>query len=221
MVEPAFALVVQGAKRVVLGQHVLQYQAGEFLIFTVDLPLMANIIQASQQQPFIGLGITLKPGLISDLLLESERYDEADNSGLGIMVGHATDDILEPVVRLLKLPEDAEDIPILLPAIEREIHWRLIKGPCGHLVRQIGIADSHIMKIGQAIRWLRSNYRESFLVETLARMVGMSVTSFHRHFLEITSYAPLQFQKEIRLQEARSQLLQGREILDKSEAKRS
>ena len=125
----------------------------------------------------------------------------------GFALGDLTDNLLEPVVRMLRLLDRPQDIAVLMPMIEREILWRLINSELGTTVRQLGRAESRIMRVGRAIIWLRNHFAEPVRVEDLADMVEMSVTSFHRHFLGVTAMSPLQFQKQIRLQEARSRLL--------------
>jgi AraC-like DNA-binding protein len=209
MAEPAFGLVAQGAKRVVLGNRVFDYAAGQYLIFSVDLPLSGHVVQASAKEAFLGFGLTLKPDAIAALLLETgvPRKAKAKTEPPGIAVSDLTDDLLDPIVRLFRLLDRPEDIPVLAPAIEREILWRLINGEQGEMVRQLGLADSRMTQIGRAIRWIRDHYAEAVRIEDLADMVGMSLTSFHRHFLGVTSLSPLQFQKQIRLHEARSRLL--------------
>src|SRR6202166_3793497 len=182
LAEPTFGLVAQGAKRVVLGNQVFDYAAGQYLIFSVDLPLSGSVVHASATEPFLGFGLKLKPDVIAAHLLD-------------------------PIVRLLRLLDRPEDIAVLAPAIEREIFWRLINGAQGAMVRQLGLADSRMTQIGRAIRWIRDHYAETVRIEDLANKIGMSLTSFHRHFLGVTSLSPLQFQKQIRLQEARSRLL--------------
>jgi AraC-like DNA-binding protein len=209
MAEPAFGLVVQGAKRVVLGNRVFDYAAGQYLIFSVDLPLSGHVVQASATEAFLGFGLTLKPAAIAALLLETDapRKAKTKTEPPGIAVSDLTDDLLDPIVRLFRLLDRPEDIPVLAPAIEREILWRLINGEQGAMVRQLGLADSRMTQIGRAIRWIRDHYAEAIRIEDLADMAGMSLTSFHRHFLGVTSLSPLQFQKQICLQEARSRLL--------------
>jgi AraC-like DNA-binding protein len=207
MAEPAFALVAQGAKHVVLGNQVFDYAAGQYLIYSVDLPLSAHIVQATATEPFLGLGLTLKPDAIASLLLEAGAPRKAKSEPPGIAVSDLTADLLDPVVRLLRLLDRPEDIPILAPSIEREILWRLVNGQQGVMVRQLGLADSRMTQIGRVIRWIRSHYAETIRVEDLADIAGMSVTSFYRHFRGVTSLSPIQFQKQIRLQEARSRLL--------------
>jgi AraC-like DNA-binding protein len=140
-------------------------------------------------------------------LLETGAPRKAKTEPPGIAVSDLTDDLLEPIVRILRLLDRPEDIPVLAPAIEREILWRLINGEQGAMVRQLGVADSRTTQIGRAIRWVRDHYAETLRIEDLASVAGMSLTSFHRHFVGVTSLSPLQFQKQIRLQEARSRLL--------------
>jgi AraC-like DNA-binding protein len=207
LAEPAFGFVAQGAKRVVLGNQVFDYAAGQYLIFSVDLPLSGYVLQASATEPFLGFGLKLKPDAIAALLLETSARRKVEAEPPGIAVSDLTDDLLDPVVRLLRLLDRPEDIPILAPAIEREILWRLVNGEQGAMVRQLGLADSRMTQIGRAIRWIRDHYAETVRIEELADIAGMSLTSFHRHFLGVTSLSPLRFQKQIRLQEARSRLL--------------
>ena len=204
--EPAFAIVVQGAKRAVLGERTFDYSAGQYLIVSVDLPLTANIVKASPQEPFLALGLKLNAATIATLLVETGVIRNNRTGPSAIAVSDLTDDFLDPVVRLLRLLDRPEDIPVLLPAIEREIYWRLVNGDQGAMIQQIGLADSRVAQVSKAIRWIRGNYTEVLGVEALAEMVGMSLTSFHRHFRAVTSLSPLQYQKQIRLQQARARL---------------
>jgi AraC-like DNA-binding protein len=205
--EPVFALVAQGTKQVCLGDRVFEYSTGRYLIVSVDLPLEAHVAEATLDKPYLGLGFSLRPEAIATLLLEAGTMPVGQSNPSGIAVSDLTDDLVEPVVRLLKLVDRPKDVLILGAAIEREILWRLISGPQGAMVRQIGLADSRMAQIGRAIRWIRNHYAESFRVEDLARIAGMSVTSLHRHFLGVTSLTPIQYQKQIRLQMARSRLM--------------
>ena len=205
--EPVFALVAQGTKRVGLGDKVFDYSAGRYLIVSVDLPLDASIVKATAAAPYLGLGFSLRPEAIATLLLATRPALSARSEPPGIAVSDVTDDLVDPVVRLLRLLDRPADIPVLAAAIEREILWRLINGPQGTMVRQIGSADSRMARIAQAIRWIRRHYAEPVRIEELARVAGMSVTSFHRHFRGITSMTPIQYQKCLRLQTARSRLM--------------
>lgn len=206
VVEPVFSLVAQGAKRILLGERTFDYAAGRYLIASVDLPVSGQITQASADAPFLGLSLLLKPDLMASLLLETGTPRQSEAELQGVAVSTLTEDLLEPIVRLLRLLDRPDDIPVLAPAIEREIYWRLLHGEQGAMIRQLGLADSRMAQISRAIRWIREHFAEALRVEELAEFVGMSVTSFHRHFLRVTSFSPLQFQKQIRLQEARTRL---------------
>jgi AraC-like DNA-binding protein len=205
VVEPAFALAVQGTKRAVINDKVFEYGAGQFLILSVDLPLTTHVVHASPNKPFLGFGLILKPAAIASLLLETGRSDKTE--ARGIAVSGLTADLIDPVVRLLRLVDRPDDVPVLGPAIEREILWRLINSDQGATVRQIGLVGSRISKVARAIRWIRTRYAGILRTEDLAQLAGMSVTSFHRHFRAVTSMTPIQYQKQIRLQEARARLL--------------
>ena len=154
----------------------------------------------------------MRPEAIATLLLETGPTPSARSEPPGIAVSDVTDDLVDPVVRLLRLLDRPADIPVLAAAIEREILWRLINGPQGTMVRQIGSADSRMARIAQAIRWIRRHYAEPIRIEELARVAGMSVTSFHRHFRGVTSMTPIQYQKRLRLQTARSRLMSTAEV---------
>lgn len=209
--EPVFVMVAQGAKRSVLVDQSFDYHAGQYLIISVDLPIHGCVVRASETEPYLAVGMTLKPESIAKLLLETGTPPVPRSERPGIAVSNASDELVDPVVRLLRLLERPEDIPVLLPSIEREILWRLMSGDQGCLLRQLGLADSRMSQIGRSIKWLRSHYCEPMKIEDLAEIAGMSMTSFHRHFRAITAMSPLQYQKRIRLQEARTRLLTGKE----------
>lgn len=205
--EPVFAVVVQGAKRTVLADRVFEYRAGHFLVASVELPVSSCVIQASEKAPFMGLGLTLKPELIASVLLETPSADAGVVERLGFDVSEAPAELLDAVVRLLRLLDRPSDIAVLRPLIEREIIWRLLCSEQGEMVRQIGLADSRLSRIRRAIGWIRERYAQPLEIEALARQAAMSPTSFHRHFRAATAMSPLQFQKQIRLQQARSRLM--------------
>src|SRR6267142_530022 len=205
--EPVFAVIAQGAKRTVLADRVFEYRAGHFLVASVELPLTSRILHASVKMPFLGLGLKLKPELIASILLETSSTDRGMVEHLGMYVSEAPAELLDAVVRLVRLLERPADIPVLRPLIERELVWRLLNGEQGGTVRQIGLADSRLSRIRRAIRAIRDRYAEPIDIEELAQLVAMSPTSFHRHFRAATAMSPLQYQKQIRLQQARSRLM--------------
>jgi len=211
--EPTFAVVAQGGKRAVLAERVFDYGEGQYLVVGLDLPIVSNVVQASAEQPYLAVGVALKPAAIATLLLETASAGSPAAHPLGMAVSDATPELLEPVVRLLRLLDRPGDIAVLRPMIEREILWRLLAGDQGPMVRQIGLADSRLSQIGHAVRWIREHYAEMFRIEDLARLSAMSPSSFHRHFRAVTAMSPLQYQKQVRLQEARTRLLaQSRDV---------
>jgi AraC-like DNA-binding protein len=201
---PVLALIAQGAKRTTLADRVYDYRAGQYLIATVDLPLSAQVTEA----PFLGLGLPLKQSLIADLLLETgtEAGPSAEPDA-GVLVSDLSDDLIDAVVRLLRLAEHPADFAVLAPAAEREIHWRLMNGPHAATVRRIGMPGSRVALVGQAVRWLAEHYDQPIRISDLAAHIGVSVPTLNRHFRTITAMSPLQYQKQLRLQRARVELL--------------
>jgi AraC-like DNA-binding protein len=205
--EPAFIVVAQGTKRTVVNDQIFQYGAGQYLIVSVDLPVLAQVTRATKKEPYLVFALRLKPASIAPLLLEAAARDRGDRPVAGAAVSAATSELLDPVARFLRLLDRPRDIAVLAPMLEREILWRLLDGEQAAMVRQIGLADSRLSQIARAIRWIRAHYAEIFTIGDLARIAGMSGSSFHRHFRAVTTMSPLQYQKRIRLQEARLRLL--------------
>lgn len=206
LTEPLLVVMAQGGKQLLLGDEVFEYRAGEVLIVTADLPVTGHFIDASPEVPSLGLGLVLRPATIAPLLLESAAGPRTTPSAPAMVTGTASPELLDAAARMLRLLDSPADIPVLAPLIEREILWRLLTGPYAEVIRQIGLADSSLTHISRAIRWIRDNYAEPMRIADLARLAGMSPAAFHRHFRAITALSPLQFQKRIRLQEARSLL---------------
>ncbi|GAB3457713.1 AraC family transcriptional regulator [Streptomonospora sediminis] len=205
MAEPSLAVVGQGVKRTVLNGTPYDYRAGRFVVVSLDLPVTGQALEAAPDAPFVCFSMALKPALIAPLLVEAA--DAAKPPAFsGLAVSDATAELLDPVVRLLRLGDRPADLRVLAPGIEREILWRLITGEQGALVRQIGLVDGNLAHISRAIRWIREHYNEPVLIADLAEIAGMSPSSFHRHFRAATSMTPVRFQKRLRLQEARALL---------------
>jgi AraC-like DNA-binding protein len=205
--EPGLGIVAQGAKNTVVGDRVFEYGAGDFVVTSVDLPISSHVVRASATRPYLACRMTLNPAAIASLLLEAPGTDELVTAPCGMGVHKAAPELLEAAARLLRLLDNPRDAPVLRPLIEREILWRLLCGAQGGRVRQIGLADSRLAQVSQAIRWIRQHFAEAVSIEELAQLATMSVSSFHRHFRAVTAMTPIQFQKQIRLQEARSRLL--------------
>jgi AraC-like DNA-binding protein len=209
VVEPRCVVLAQGLEHFGVGKTTFTYRAGQFLVISVDLPLQAHVIEATKEVPCLGLSFILKPEAIASLLLEGDAARPRRTDPPGIAISPLTPELLDPFVRLLRLLDRPGDIPVLSAAIEREILWRLINGLQGPTVQQIGLADSRMAQIGRATRWARRHYARKFRIEELAEIAGMSVTSFHRHFRRVTSLTPIQYQRQLRLQAARSRLMSG------------
>jgi AraC-like DNA-binding protein len=200
------AVVAQGAKRLAFGDQVYEYRAGQYLVASIDLPVTGEFVDTGRDEPALGFGMTLEPSAVAELLLDVGSGAMAEPQGEawpGIMVSAASDDLLDAVVRLLRLLDSPRDRKALVPVFKREILWRLINGDQGNAVRQLGLADSRLNQITRAVRWIRENYTRPFRVEDMAQLSGMSVSAFHRHFQAATGMSPIQFQKHIRLLQAR------------------
>jgi AraC-like DNA-binding protein len=200
------ALIAQGAKTLALGDRVYEYHAGQYLIASIDLPVTGHYTEASRDRPALGFGLALQPSAIADLLLQAPAGDRRRAGGgapSAMAVSDAPAELVDAAVRMLRLLDQPRDIPVLAPLIRRELLWRLLTGEQGAAVRQLGLADSSLAHIARAVRWIRDNYRESFRVDDVAQMSGMSVSAFYRNFQAVTAMSPVQFQKQIRLQHAR------------------
>ena len=200
------ALIAQGAKRLALGERVYDYHAGQYLLASVDMPVTGHFVEASPQHPALGFGLTLQPAAVAELLLQAGPGDvppAGSGASPGIAVSDASDELIDAVVRLLRLLDRPRDVKVLAPLVKREILWRLVTGEQGATVRQLGLADSNLTHIARAVRWIRDHHAQSFRVQDLARLSGMSVSAFYRNFQAVTAMSPIQFQKQIRLQEAR------------------
>jgi AraC-like DNA-binding protein len=200
------ALIAQGAKRIALGDRVYEYRAGQYLVASVDLPVTGHFTKASPDRPALGFGLILRPATVAELLLQAAPGDlppAGSGAPSAMAVSDAPGQLVDAVVRLLRLLDQPRDMAVLAPLIKREILWRLITGEQGAIVRQLGLADSSLTHIARAVRWIRDHYTRSFRVEDLAQRTGMSVSAFYRNFQAVTAMSPIQFQKQIRLQQAR------------------
>ena len=188
----ALAMVAQGGKRVALGERIHRYEAGQHLVASVDVPVIGQAVAGG---PTLGFGMTLEPAIVAELLPQAPRAVEHS----GIVVSDAPKELLDAVVRLLRLLDRPRDRKTLAPLVKREIHWRLLTGEHGAAVRRLSAPSP----ITRAVRWIRENYARPFRVADMAGIAGMSVPTFHRNFHAVTAMSPIQFQKQIRLQSAR------------------
>jgi len=209
--EPSICLSAQGSKRVLLGEDVYVYDAHHFLITSVDLPVVAQVIEATREKPWLGLMLKLDQREIARLMVDSNLPSpRAQQASRGMAISEVTVPLLNSFQRLIELLDEPEDIPVLAPLIQREILYRLLVGDQGLRLRQIGATGSQSQQIARAIAWLKGNFKQPLRVDDLAAHARMSTSNFHHHFRALTAMSPLQFQKWLRLHEARLLMLTER-----------
>ncbi len=208
MYEPRICVIAQGAKRVQLGDDAYVYDAHHFLVTSVDLPTFVQVTKASPERPYLGLVLNINQREISQLMVDSNLPPpRPQQSSRGMATGEITLPLLAAFQRLIDLLDDPKDIPILAPIIEREIFYRLLVGDQGTRLRQIAMAGSQSNQIARAIGWLKGNFMRPLHIDDLATQVNMSTSTFHHHFRQVTAMSPLQYQKWLRLNEARRLML--------------
>ncbi|HEX2561672.1 AraC family transcriptional regulator [Phenylobacterium sp.] len=204
--QAALCMIAQGAKVVMLAEETYRYDPATHLVVSVDLPLTGQVVEATPEQPYLCVRVDLDPALLSELMLQQPPPPGAE-SVRGLHLGRTTPELADAVARLVRLLERPQDAAVLAPLVRREIHYRLLTGDQAGIVRQIGAPDSRLSQVNRAIAWIRANFDRPFRIETLAREAGMSASALHQHFKAVTAMSPLQYQKQIRLQEARRLML--------------
>lgn len=204
--EPAVCIIAQGAKVVLLGEEAYRFDRASHLVVSVDLPLVGQVVEATPERPYLCVRVDLQPALLGELMLQQPPQPGGETAR-GLHLSRTTPEMVDAVGRLLGLLDRPQDTPILAPLIRREIHYRLLTGDQAGIVRQIGAPDSRLSQVNRAIAWIRANYDRPFSIEALAREAGMSPSALHQHFRAVTTLSPLQYQKQIRLQEARRLML--------------
>ena len=219
LVEPSIVLVVQGEKQMLVGGVAYPYDVNRFLITSLDLPANSQIVAASADKPCLGLVLKLDLRIMAELIAQGGLplpAERTNDRGVGIGLGTATTVLLEAFKRLLNLLDDPGAIPVLAPLIAREIHYRLLKSDQAARLWQIASVGSQGHRVAKAIDWLKTNYTTALRVEELATHVQMSSSSLHQYFRQLTAMSPLQYQKWLRLNEARRLMLN--ESLDAASA---
>ncbi|WP_077002074.1 AraC family transcriptional regulator [Variovorax sp. KK3] len=217
--QPALCIIVQGAKQVMLRDEVYRYDASCHLVVSVDLPVMGQIVEATPEAPYLCLRLDLDPGEIASLMLQTgtpAAAAPAADEVRGLFLARSTPALLDATLRLVRLLATPEDIGALAPLAEREILYRLLRSEQGPRLAQIATAGTHAHRIAHAIGWLKQHFARPLRIEEIAREVHMSASSLHHHFRAVTAMSPLQFQKQLRLQEARRLMLS--ETLDAATA---
>jgi len=212
---PLICLVQQGGKRVTFGARAFDFAAGHSLLITADVPTVSQITRASAASPYYSLVLELDPAVIADLVAQMGPPAEDDGGPVRV---HATEpEVADAALRVLQLLERPDALPVLQAQRIRELHYWLLAGRHGHAIRRLGWPDGHVQRIARAVKRLRRDFNRPLPVDALAVEAGMSASAFHRHFKSITSLSPLQFQKHLRLIEAR-RLMQSKGIAASSAA---
>jgi AraC-like DNA-binding protein len=203
--EPVLCLVAQGRKQVSMGERTFTYLPGRFVIVSVEVPVIGHVVEASPAEPYLCFVLRLDPVLIGELAMQVPAA--GPDSPLGLRLTEAGPDLVDAACRLLGLLADPAAIPVLAPLAEREILYRLLAGPFGGTLRQIVAGHGRVAQVARAIAWIRQHFADPFRIEALAGSVGMSASTLHEHFRAVTAMSPLQYQKQLRLQEARRLML--------------
>lgn len=206
--QPAVCIVAQGRKQVMAGRSVLTYDPAHYLVAAVEVPVVGQIVEASGAKPYLCLRFDLDPAAIAALIMEAPNNGgDGSAPGTSLAISRVTSALLDAAIRLVRLLDAPDDIAVLAPLAEREILYRLLTGEQAARLRQIAIAESRTQQVTRAIGWIKENFRAPFSVEALAAHAHMSPSTLHANFKAVTAMSPLQYQKQLRLQEARRLIL--------------
>jgi len=204
----SLCVIAQGVKEALLAQDRYIYSPADYLVASVDLPVIAKVIEASPEVPYLALKLEIKSNEILEVLREAQiEANKKESAKRGMYVSQMKQPLLNAITRLVHLLDTPEDIPVLAPLIKKEIIYRVLQGEHGERLKQIAIEGSSTYQINNVIKHIMQNFEKSLKIEELAEIANMSVSSLYRHFTEVTTISPIQFQKQLRLQEARSLLL--------------
>ena len=215
--KPSFCVIAQGSKELVVGDDHFRYDPAHYMISTVELPMIGQIVEASPERPYLGFWLVLEPSVVTSVMVESGAVQRGDGSGLKSVDVSALDgNLLDATLRLVRLVDAPAGYRVLAPLVIREIVYRLLTGAQAGRLRHLATFGGHAHRMVRAVEKFRMNFNKPLRIEEVARELGMSVSGFHAHFRAVTAMSPLQFQKQLRLQEARRLMLS--EDLDAAEA---
>ena len=206
--QPAVYVVVQGRKQVTVGGETYVYDPSQYLAVSLELPAVGNVVEATPEAPYLCLTLRVDARELAALVVESgQPTPRDDHDGRAIFVSALEAPLLDGLLRLVKLLDAPQDIPVLAPLIRRELHYRLLQGDQRGRLAEMALGDGRLRRVAGAITWIREHYAESLSVEALARLANMSPSALHAHFKAVAGVSPVQYQKHLRLQEARRLLL--------------
>jgi len=208
--QPCLGIVVQGRKRAILNDEVFHYDALNYLVVSVTLPGMAQVVEASPEHPYLSLRLTLDLEEIARLILElGDRVPSRPSSDRGLFVARLDEPLLDAVLRMVKLLDTPEDLDVLAPIVQREIYYRMLRGELGYRLADLAQSESGNHRVVRAIEWLKQHYAAPLRIEDLADAVHLSPSALHHRFKAVTAMSPLQYQKHLRLHEARRLMFAG------------
>jgi AraC-like DNA-binding protein len=201
--DPMINLILQGSKTMTVGDRTLRYDPATYFVMSIDLPAVGAVHAAETGEPYLAVSLTLDPTVLATLLADLPKPMGRYENDPGFSVAAVTPELMDAWVRMLRLMGNPDAIAALAPAYEREILFRVLQGPHGWMLREIAAPDTAMARVNLAIQWIRRDFAEPIRVETLAQKAAMSVSAFHRHFKTVTTLSPLQYQKRVRLLQAR------------------
>lgn len=202
--DPMINLILQGSKTMTVGDRTLRYDPATYFVMSIELPAVGAVHAAETGEPYLAVSLTLDPTVLATLLADLPKPMGRYESDPGFSVAAITPELMDAWVRMLRLMGNPDAIAALAPAYEREILFRVLQGPHGWMLREIAAPDTAMARVSLAIQWIRRDFSEPIRVESLAQKAAMSVSAFHRHFKAVTTLSPLQYQKRIRLLQART-----------------
>ncbi|MCE7517571.1 AraC family transcriptional regulator N-terminal domain-containing protein [Vreelandella titanicae] len=205
--DPMINLILQGSKTMTVGDRTLRYDPATYFVMSIELPAVGAVHPSSSGEPYLALSLTLEPAMLSMLLADLPKTTRRYENDPGFSVADVTTELIDAWVRMLRLMNSPEEIAALAPVYEREILYRVLQGPHGWMLREIAAPDTAMARVSQAIQQIRQDFAEPIRVESLAQKAAMSVSAFHRHFKAVTTLSPLQYQKRVRLLQARTLMI--------------
>lgn len=202
--DPMINLILQGSKSMTVGDRTLRYDPATYFVMSIELPAIGTVHPAATGEPYLAVSLTLDPVILATLLADLPEPASRQDSDPGFSVAAVTPELMDAWVRMLRLMGDPDAITALAPAYEREILFRVLQGPHGWMLREIAAPDTAMARVNKAIQWIRRDFAQPLRVEHLAQRAAMSVSAFHRHFKAVTTLSPLQYQKRVRLLQART-----------------
>ncbi len=202
--DPMINLILQGSKTMTVGSQTFRYDPATYFVMSIDLPAVGSVHPSTSGEPYLAVSLTLDPAVLSTLFADLPKPVSRTDNGLGFSVASVTPELMDAWVRMLRLMGDPAAIAALAPVYEREIIFRVLQGPHGWMLREIAAPDTAMARVNLAIQWIRQDFAEPIGVERLAERASMSVSAFHRHFKAVTNLSPLQYQKRVRLLQART-----------------